>query len=120
MNAIIQGLNAYAGLFSFLIVVIGAFFTSKAMNRHNISEETNKAQNDAIAAMQGEIASLRRKVEDLNKDKIRLEQTIDTICAALKIRGMVITIQGELIHIEDKNGKTTTTRIHNSESNGAI
>jgi hypothetical protein len=118
MNAILQGLNANAGLFSFLIVVIGAFFASKVMARHNISEKTSEAQNNAIVAMQEEIASLRRKVEDINKDKIRLEQTIDTICAALKIRGMVITIQGELIHIEDKSGKTTTTRIH-SESNGA-
>lgn len=118
MNAIIQSLNAYAGLFSFLIVVIGAFFASRFMAKNNVSEATNQAQNDAILAMQEEIASLRRKVEDINKDKIRLEQTIDTICAALKIRGMVITIQGELIHIEDKNGKTTTTRIK-YESNGA-
>lgn len=115
MNAIIQGLNAYAGLFSFLIVVIGAFFASRFMAKSNVSDTTNKAQSDAILAMQGEIASLRRKVEDLNKDKIKLEQTIDTICSALKIRGMVISVQGEMIHIEDRNGKTSTTRIHNNE-----
>lgn len=120
MNAIIQGLNANVGLLSFFMSIFVVFLVSKSLAKSQVGDATSKAQNDAIQAMQEEIASLRRKVEDLTRDKIRLEQTIDTICAALKIRGMVITIQGELIHIEDKNGKTTTTRIHNGEGNGIV
>jgi|SRR5579872_1186286 len=119
MNAIIQGLNSYAGLFSIIIVVVSAFFASKAMARSNVNDETNQAQNNAIKAMEEEIKSIRRIMVDLTRDKIKLEQTIDTICAALRIRGLVITIQGEMIHIEDKSGKTTTTRIRN-EDNGIL
>lgn len=117
MNAIIQGLNANVGLVSFVLMLFVAFIASKSIVRNKVEDATSKAQNDAIAAMQEEIASLRRKVEDITKDNTKLKQTIDTICSALKIRGMFITIQGEMIHVEDRNGKTTTTRIHEKEEN---
>lgn len=117
MNAIIQGLNANVGFISFILMLCVAFVASKSLARSKVEDATSKAQNNAIEAMQGEIASLRRKVDDITKDNTKLQQTIDTICSALKIRGMVISIQGELIHIEDRNGKTTTTRIHEKEEN---
>jgi hypothetical protein len=116
MNAIIQGLNANIGILSFFLTLGVAYIASRSLVKSRVESTTNQAQNDAIQAMQGEIASLRRKTDDLTRDKIKLEQTIDTICSALRIRGMIITIQGELIHIEDRNGKTTTTRIKNEEN----
>lgn len=114
MNAIIQGLNTYAGLFSVLVVVISAFFASKYMAKSNASDATNKAQNDAIKAMEEEIKSIRRTMEDLAKDNTKLKRTIETIRMALARRGITITISEDAIDIED-NKRSTTIRIQEKE-----
>jgi len=118
MNAILQGLNTNVGILSFIVSIGVAWMVARTLAKSQVGDATNQAQNEAIKAMEEEIKSIRRKIEDLTKEKNKLEQTIDTICAALRIRGLVITIQGEIVHIEDRNGKTTTTRISkNEESN---
>jgi hypothetical protein len=119
---LIQSLAALSGLLTagttLIIIIVGGFFMIKS----GLGKTVSKANQDAIVALQAtilalqaDVTTLKGKLEEVTKDKIKLEQTIDTICAALKIRGMAITIQGEMIHVEDKNGKTTTTRIHDKE-----
>jgi hypothetical protein len=119
---LIQSLSALSGLITdgtvLFIAIIGSFFLVKS----GIGKTVSKANQEAITALQATIIALQadlstmsRKIEEEIKRNARLDQTIDTICAALKIRGMVITIQGEMIHVEDRNGKTTTTRIHEKE-----
>jgi|SRR5436853_2537924 len=110
MNAIAQGLNAYAGLFSMLIVCIGAYFASKSMSKSKNNEDANNAQQRAINAMNVEIDMLNRRVDDTAKDNTRLKQTIDTICSALKRKGLLITVDGDLVNIEEK-GVNTIARI---------
>lgn len=107
-------LSAGAGLISLGITLVGAFFVIKSGRLQN----ANTAQSSAISAMQSEMAVLRGKIEDkgkeneqLNKKIIHLELTIDTICVALKKRGLIISVQGEMVNIEDKRGGSTTARI---------
>lgn len=109
MNAIIQSLNSFAGLFSMLVVFFAAFFASKAMSKSKINEEASNAQQRLMGTMKDEIASLRRKVDDTAKDNTRLKQTIDTIIVALKKRGLFVTIDGDMVNIADGNGKASTT-----------
>jgi hypothetical protein len=59
--------------------------------------------------MRSEMVLLRERVEDKEKENAQLSQqinhlelTIDTICVALKKRGLVISVQGEMVNIEDK------------------
>lgn len=119
---LIQSLSALAGLIvagtGFIVAIVGAFYLIKS----GVGKTVTKANQDAITALQATITAmqadasiLRGKIEDMAKDNTRLSQTIDTICAALKIKGMVITIQGEIVNIEDKNGKSTTARIHDQK-----
>lgn len=107
MGAIIQGLNAYAGLFSMLIVFLSAFFASKALSKSKVNEEANNAQQRLMSTMKDEIDTLRRKVEDTAKENTRLKQIIDTIIAALKKRGLAVTIDGDMVNIVDGKGSTT-------------
>lgn len=107
-------LSAGAGLISLGITLVGAFFVIKSGRL----QSANTAQSSAISAMQSEMAVLNRRVEDkekenehLNKKITHLELTIDTICTALKRRGLIISVQGEMVNIEDKRGNSTTTRI---------
>ena len=114
MNAIIQSLNSYVGLISFVIASLVAFFSAKSIAKVNVNDKANQAQNDAIQAMQEEIASLRRKIEDARQDNTRLKRVIDTIRIALEKRGLIITISDDAIDIEDSK-RSTTIRIQNEE-----
>lgn len=105
-------LSAGAGLISLGITLIVAFFAVK----NGVLQSANQAQNSAISAMRTEMETLRERVEDAEKENQRLEQIIDTIYIALKKRGLVITVQGEMINIQDKRGGSTTTRIRRSAS----
>lgn len=114
MNAIIGNLNSYIGLLSFLIASFVAIISARSMAKVRANDQTNKAQNDAILAMQEEIASLRRKIEDTKKDNTRLKRVIETIRVALEKRGLNITISDDAIDIDD-NKRSTTIRIHSEE-----
>lgn len=114
MNAIIQNLNSYVGLISFFIASIVSILSARSMVRVNDNDKANQAQNDAIQAMQEEISSLRRKIEDTKQDNARLKRVIDTIRIALEKRGLIITISDDAIDIE-ANNRSTTIRIQNEE-----
>src|SRR5581483_695211 len=100
-------LSTGAGLISLGITLVVAFFAVK----NGVMQSANQAQGSAISALRTEVETLRERVEDAEKENSRLEQIIDTICVALKKRGLVISIQGEMVSIEDKRGGSTTTRI---------
>lgn len=107
-------LSTGAGLISLGITLVGAFFIIKSGRL----QSANTAQSSAISALQSEMTILRGRVEDKDKENAQLTQkinhlelTIDTICAALKKRGLIISVQGEMVNIEDKRGNSTTARI---------
>lgn len=109
----LQILSASAGVLGFGIAVVVAFFAI----RNGILKSANDAQSSAISALRAEVETLRERVEDAEKENTRLEQIIDTICVALKKRGLIITVQGEMINIEDRKGGSTTTRIRRVSGN---
>lgn len=110
ISDLLQILSTGAGLLGFGIAVVVAFFAVK----NGVMKSANEVQSSAINALETEMGILRERVEDTEKENARLEQIIDTICAALKRRGLIISIQGEMINIQDKRGSSTTTRIRRS------
>lgn len=110
----LQTLSTIAGLISIGVTFFGAIFVV----RSNIGKSTNEAQQSALSAMKEEMDVLRRRIDDREKESKRLERIIDTICAALKSKGINITIYGEVINIEVEDGKKSTTiRIHDEKGN---
>lgn len=107
----INQISSLAGLLSLgltlLIGIGGGFFFLKG----GLGERTTNAQNDAITAMQSELSSLRRRAEDEERNRVKLEHVIDTMISALKDQGIVITVTGELIKIEVDDQKKTVTTI---------
>jgi hypothetical protein len=114
ISDILSIISASAGVLGFGIAAVVAFFAVK----NGVMKSANEAQSSTIDAMRDEIQLLRERVEDTEKENMRLEQIIDTICAALKKRGLVISIQGEMINIQDKRGGSTTTRIRRVPGSG--
>lgn len=114
MNAIIGGLNANIGILTFFLTIGVAWMAARSLAKSQVGDATNLAQNNAIAAMEEEIRSIRRKMEDLTKDNNKLKRTIETIRIALAKRGFTITISEDVIDIED-NKRSTTIRIQEKE-----
>src|SRR5690348_17191958 len=90
-----------------------AAFVAYFVVKNGVMKSTSEAQNSTMDAMGKEIQILRERVDDAEKENIRLELTIQTICAALEKKNFFITIQGEMVNIEDRRsgGRSTHTRI---------
>jgi hypothetical protein len=80
--------------------------------RYGIARTANEVQERVINALQGEIAALHERVEALEKENTRLGQTVALICAALKQRGMHVTIDGNMVGLHDETGSSYLSNLH--------
>ena len=123
---LINSLAALAGLVTtgtiLIVAIIGGFYLIKS----GLGKTVNDANKDAIAALQATIVALQadsqrfeRKIDDLTKENVQLKLTMDTVRAALKTRGLVVTIDGEMVIIDALDGKSSTvTRIQDKKNGG--
>ncbi len=91
------------------IAVIGGFIAYRTGH----SKATLAMEARAMTAMQAELDAVRLRVERIEKENSRLQQIITTIQTALKKRGLIITIDGDLISIQDQGGITTHAALTN-------
>lgn len=93
-------------------IALGAFVAFLRSNKSEVSA----IQEKTIQALKIRLETVEAKQADLEKDKIRLEQVIDTIQSALTKRGIHITIDGDMVTIDDGKASSSmhrrTTRQH--------
>lgn len=80
-----------------LSATVGGFFAFKNARR----TQTVKIQDETIHALQQQIDAIQRKLESQEKENARLQLLIDIIREALGKRGIHVTIDGEMVTIED-------------------
>lgn len=123
----LPGLAGWPGLIVTIITIVAyGYWTNK--NVKNKVENASKAAqekaqdiaknalNSAIDAVQLESQALRRQIEDVEKREHRLDETLKTICAALEMKGIYITILGHMVSIREGK-ETTTTYIKEGDTN---
>ncbi len=91
-----------------LVLTITGILGGLLAFRNGITRTANEVQERVIHALEIELESLRQRLDDMKDENIRLKHTIDTIYAALKGRGIVVTIEGDMISIRDDRGSTTS------------
>jgi hypothetical protein len=91
-----------------LLLTIGGLLGGFFAFRNGMTATANEVQERVINALESEIASLRERQDDMKEENIRLRLIIDAICAALKTRGLAVTIDGHMVSIHDTSGGTTT------------
>jgi len=84
--------------------LLGGFFAFK----NGMVATANTVQERVINALESEITNLRQRLDDMKDENVRLRLIIDTICAALKSRGLAVTIDGDMVSIHDAHGSSTT------------
>jgi flagellar motor component MotA len=92
-------------------MMFGGFFALKG----SIGQATNEAQQSAIEAMRSELDTLRSRMDDLKEENKRQQNIIQTICEALKTKGIIICINGDIVHIRDDKD-TISKRIQEREA----
>ncbi len=86
-----------------IAMAIGGWYFLKR-GKSQYEEALRQAQSNAINAMKEESGSLRRRVDDMEKENIKLNGIIQSVYNALKAKKIFITMIGEeiYIHMEDK------------------
>ncbi len=79
---------------------MSAFRNGRQIQLTKFQEETNKALKERTDL-------LEKKIEDLEKKIVIHEHVIETIIATLKLRGLVVTVDGEMVTISDGTSSTS-------------
>jgi cell division protein FtsB len=96
----------YVSLAFFALISLGGVLAF----RYSIAKTSSEIQERVIHALQSEIQTLRDRITAIEKENTRLLQIVGIIKAALKKRGVIVTIDGDLVSIHDeKSGDTTQT-----------
>jgi uncharacterized protein (UPF0335 family) len=94
-----------------LVLVIATVGGGILAYRHGFTRTANEVQERVIHALNSELEALTARIESMEKENVRLHQIISTICAALKGRGIAVTIEGDMVNIRDQQGMHSE-RIH--------
>src|SRR5947208_17032723 len=68
-------------------------------------------KDETILVLQQQVDAIKSRQDGLEKENERLKQIIETIQSALKARGVHITIDGEVVIIEESTVKRQATKI---------
>jgi len=94
-------ISAALGAGTLVAVFLMSFRNGKNNNLSEVQKET-------IAALQTQINTMKDKISDLEKENTLQGHLIDLITSALKKKGMIVTIDGDMITISGKDGISTT------------
>lgn len=89
-----------------LATLIGGAFVFRGNRKTAIV----RIQNDTITALQQQLDALKAGQEALEKENSRMEYIIETITMALEQKGIFISINGEMITLEDAKGQSSSIR----------
>ena len=87
-----------------LLITVCLVIGGSAAYRHGFTRTANEVQERVIHALQSEIQSLHDRIEALERENTRLNYVISTMCTALKQRGLHVTIDGDIVSVQDHRG----------------
>lgn len=95
----------------YLILIIGGIIGGIFAIRKNRTREVQEAMERLNNTLNGEISVLRRRVDDLEKERATQDRVIATIRYALKNYNLHVTISGDYVTLRDATGKSLTTPV---------
>ncbi|WP_136625291.1 hypothetical protein [Dictyobacter kobayashii] len=98
-----------------LLLTIGAILGGVLAYRGGMARTANHIQERVINALEAELTGMRARLEDMKAENTRLSLIIDTICVALRRRGIAVSIDGDMVSISDHSGASTMARIQEEQ-----
>lgn len=93
--------------------LVGGFFFAFRRGR---SKEAQAIEARVIAGLEKEVKVLRDKVEDLEKERATQDSVLSTIRYALKQYNLKITIESDVVTVENQRGQRKITPIRTHQS----
>lgn len=90
-----------------ICLTVGGFFAY----RNGRQSQLNKFQQDTNNALKQRVEVLESKIVDFEKENVIQRHIIETITAALKQRGIFISIDGDIVTIQDKSGVSSHKKV---------
>lgn len=93
-----------------ICLTVGGFFAFRKGRQAQLTQfqkDNIEAYKDNIEALNQRIALLENRINDFEKENTVQRHIIDTITLALKQRGIIITISGDMVTIHDSEGNST-------------
>lgn len=83
-----------------LLLLIGGYIAIRSGKQRQAGE----IQSQVIDALKAELEALQRRMDTLERENIRLTHIMGLIKTALRKRGLTISIDGDLVTIDDRRG----------------
>lgn len=106
MMVFLNGVLPTLQIILILATMLGGVFVFRNSKKAGIVQ----IQSDTIIAMQQQIDTLKDNQDALQKENSHLQYVIETIADALKQKGIIITVSGEMITLQDVKGHTSSMR----------
>ena len=97
------------GICNLILLVCGAIGGIFAF-KHAQKAKTIEIQRETIEAFQQQIDVVKLQVDSLKEENARQAVIIETITAALKQKGIIVTIDGEMVTFTFTDGSLASTR----------
>lgn len=94
-----------------ILFLVAAMIGGYMALRSGKHQKAGEIQGQVIDALKAELETLQRRMDTLERENTRLTQTINLIKSALSQRGMIVTINGDLVTISDERGSSQSARI---------
>lgn len=108
----INDILPWLSLFFTACIGVGGFVAY----RFSYNKTSGEIQERVISALKAETETLRSQVEGCEKEISRLKGIIETVQEALSKEGIRITIDGEMVMIQDDHQKKAYTRTPRSRT----
>ena len=107
----IPGLAGWPGvLLTLFAMIVYGWYTNKSI-KSKVEDIAKQANKDAIAAMQTHLNILKERMEEAEKDNERMKHELQAIYLALKARGIYVSVDRNMVHVQDSRGSSTTIHI---------
>lgn len=106
MNTVIVNFLPYLDAILAVGLMIGGILAMRNGRRNALAT----IQEQTITALQGQIDALSLRIAELEKTNAKQEFIIETMQAAMKQRGFVVSIDGDLVTVTGATGSTSRKR----------
>ena len=110
--------NVILSCVSIILIIIVAI-TGALVWRGSLNKAASEIQERVIAALKEEVNTLRSKLEEVRTENKQLKNMFETLCIALKPRGIEVHIEDDLIIIKDiQAASSTVAKIKEPDDDG--
>ena len=100
-----QTIFSYLSYFLAACVTLGGILVYRKGNIKTM----NEIQDRVVSLLETEAKTLREQVADCQQEAVRLWQIIDTLQTSLRPMGITFTIEGDVVTITDRRGRSTSS-----------